>query len=135
MQPTNVTFAEAEDYQPFVEQAGNQANFPNTTGTNPFALTGTVVRYLAIGGMPLSFLSTNITCEARSGTAYVKAYSTPFYPETYIKRALQHTSALLSDACNAFCGISAHHLQRVYCLFMRRQIEPVLPPDTFQQMV
>ena len=104
MQPTNVTFAEAEDYQPFVEQAGNQANFPNT-------------------------------CEARSGTAYGKAYSTPFYPETYIKRALQHTSALLSDACNAFCGISAHHLQRVYCLFMRRQIEPVLPPDTFQQMV
>ena len=73
LQPTNVTLEEAEDYQPFVEQAGNQANFPNTTGTNPFALTGTVVRYLAIGGAPLSPLSTNTTCKAYSGTAHVKA--------------------------------------------------------------
>lgn len=56
LQPTNVTVEEAEDYQPFVEQAGSQANFPNTTGTNPFALTGTVVRYLAIGGTPLNSL-------------------------------------------------------------------------------
>ncbi len=51
-----MTVEEAEDYQPFVEQAGSQANFPNTTGTNPFALTGTVVRYLAIGGTPLNSL-------------------------------------------------------------------------------
>ena len=57
LQPTNVTAEEAEDYQPFVEQAGTQADFPNATGTNPFALTGTVVRYLAIGGMALTSLS------------------------------------------------------------------------------
>ena len=68
LQPTNVTAQEAEDYQPFVEQAGSQPNFPNATGTNPFALTGTVVRYLAIGGMALTSLSRNPSCNAHAWT-------------------------------------------------------------------
>ena len=49
MQPTSVSVSQAENYQPFVEQGGTQANFPSNT-TGPFALTGTVMRYVAIGG-------------------------------------------------------------------------------------
>ena len=98
-QPTNVTLEEAEDYQPFVEQAGNQANFPNTTGTNSFALTGTVVRYLAIGGAPLSPLSTNATSKAHSGHGTCKGHFDPFYPQTCARRGHGRNSQHCSAGC------------------------------------
>ena len=47
--PTNVSQSQGQNYEPFVEQAGNQANFPSAT-TGPFALGGVVSRYVAIGG-------------------------------------------------------------------------------------
>lgn len=52
VQPTKVDINGAETYQPFVEQAGSQPNFPSAT-SGPFALTGNVVRYVAIGGKSL----------------------------------------------------------------------------------
>ena len=55
--PSSVSLIQAENYQPFVEQSGNQASFPSNT-TGPFALTGTVVRYVAIGGTPILHIAT-----------------------------------------------------------------------------
>ena len=70
-----MTAEEAEDYQPFVEQAGTQANFPGAFGASPFALSGNVVRYLAIGGMPLNPLLPTLNC--RSGQRSLRSAKVP----------------------------------------------------------
>ena len=62
--PTNVSQSQGQNYEPFVEQAGNQANFPSPT-TGPFALGGVVSRYVAIGGAIRAATETISECPAR----------------------------------------------------------------------
>lgn len=61
--PTNVSQSQGQNYEPFVEQAGNQANFPSPT-TGPFALGGVVSRYVAIGGAIRAATETVSECPA-----------------------------------------------------------------------
>ena len=61
--PTNVSQSQGQNYEPFVEQAGNQANFPSPT-TGPFALGGVVSRYVAIGGAIRAATETISACLA-----------------------------------------------------------------------
>ena len=83
-----MTLEEAELYQPFVEQAGNQVNFPNATGTNPFALTGTVVRYLAIGGAPLSPLVNKVHSQSTCRDGTREGILVSCYPQTHARHGL-----------------------------------------------
>ena len=62
--PTNVSQSQGQNYEPFVEQAGNQANFPSAT-TGPFALGGVVSRYVAIGGAGRAATQAISRCPAR----------------------------------------------------------------------
>ena len=73
--PTNVSQSQGQDYEAFVEQAGNQANFPSAT-SGPFALGGVVSRYVAIGGADAAAAAApkaaRLNCEA-AGTLCLRA--------------------------------------------------------------